>query len=110
MKEEIPQAVIDSHVKNATNRSEKRKVENTTDENSSTGKMRSAVCSHTQSTLACSTKYKGCYTVDKGCYTEISVRRVAAYFANIVEWEDGVVIAEQLQLRKHIFPSGVRHC
>ena len=47
MKEEIPQAVIDSHVKNATNRSEKRKVENATDENSSTGKMRSAVCSHT---------------------------------------------------------------
>lgn len=36
MKEEIPQAVIDSHVKNATNRSEKRKVENATDENSST--------------------------------------------------------------------------
>ena len=43
MKEEIPQAVIDSHVKNATNRSEKRKVENATDENSSTGKMRHVV-------------------------------------------------------------------
>ena len=51
MKEEIPQAVIDSHVKNATNRSEKRKVENATDENSSTGKEIGSVCIFTRSQL-----------------------------------------------------------
>ena len=44
MKEEIPQAVIDSLVKNATSRSEKRTLENATDENSFTGRMRLAVC------------------------------------------------------------------
>ena len=44
MKEEIPPAAIDGHVKNATNRSEERTLESATDENSCTGRMRLAVC------------------------------------------------------------------